>query len=457
LVPALAAWLTVVLTFCFAARVLGNRAGLLAGLSLALLAGFTQCGRFLIIDGVLTLTIAGGLCAGYLAVRATPLRWSWWLVAAACCALAVLAKGPIGVVLIAIPLMASTYLDRRLARPGVRHWTFFALLLFALATPWYVAMTIREPAFAREFLLEHHLLRFLGPDFHAEPCWFYVPVVLVGCLPWTFLLWPALRFVFDPSPAAAALRPRGLGFCVVWAGWCFVFFSLSRGKLPTYILPATPALAILLGWYLELAVFRNGCQPLMDRVRRWGPVLALGFVGVACLAGAWIGTSKGLVSTGHRPLVLVGAVVCLVVALAILSWRRCPVVPAWSMAAVAAFGFMVELTQYVVPAWAGQRSPLAGAGQVIHDHRSVFVCDGLGEEWGSVTFAIDHDGAFMHVKGHTDGAVRAFVSSHSRSWMFTKADAEPDRVQPWIPADHRICQRIASGKAVILDLEPIKR
>src|SRR5579884_3561732 len=257
LVPALAAFLTILATFWFSARPFGSRAGTLAGLALSLMAGFVECGRFLIIDGVLTLLVACALFAGYEAVRTGQWRRGWWLTSAICCALGVLAKGPVAVVLVAIPVAAAVWLDRGQARIRFRHWALFGSLVFIINAPWYVAMTLREPAFAREFLLEHHLLRFLGPSFHEEPFWFYVPVVLVACLPWSLLLWPLTRFLFARSPGIEQWRPRALGWCLLWSGWCFLFFSLSRGKLPTYILPAAPALAVLLGWYLDVALFQT--------------------------------------------------------------------------------------------------------------------------------------------------------------------------------------------------------
>jgi len=159
-------------------------------------------------------------------------------------ALAFLAKGLIGIL---IPgAVAALYLllrrDWALAWRARPWWTLAALALIAL--PWVWLVSTRNPEFARFFFIHEHFERFLT-RVHAryEPDWFFVPVLLLGFMPWTVLL---------PAAAARAWRACRAGegatwMLVLWALFGFVFFSLSQSKLVPYILPVFPALALLTG------------------------------------------------------------------------------------------------------------------------------------------------------------------------------------------------------------------
>lgn len=159
--------------------------------------------------------------------------------------LAVLAKGPAAIVLAAgsLALWAVAVnqwrLAFRLAHP-------YALVSFCLvALPWYVVCALRNPDFPRVFIFEHNFERYLTPIFqHPQPFWFFGPITLLALLPWTALLWPAaqdgLRLWREKS------WRDSLGFFVAcWAAFPILFFSFSQSKLPGYVLPAIPPLALL--------------------------------------------------------------------------------------------------------------------------------------------------------------------------------------------------------------------
>jgi 4-amino-4-deoxy-L-arabinose transferase-like glycosyltransferase len=250
LVPALAVHATVLLTYLLGRRLLGERAAFFGALLLALAPGFVSVGRLLVLDGLLTLCVLLSLLAAFEAVRGPRLRWSWWLLSAAACGLGVLTKGPVALVLLVPPLWAFRRLGGPVCRPGRPGWLAFTTLLLAVTLPWYVALSLRIPDFARYFLWEHNVVRFLSPFDHLRPVWFYGPILLVGLLPGTLLLPTFLRFLLSGDPAAAGRRSPALGFVLLGAGWCVLFFTLSGCKLPTYILPAFPLLALALGSYL---------------------------------------------------------------------------------------------------------------------------------------------------------------------------------------------------------------
>jgi len=110
-------------------------------------------------------------------------------------------------------------------------------------------MVLRVPSFARYFFWEQNVIRFFSPFDHQRPVWFYGPVLLLGLLPASLLAIPFVRFLLSGNEKEAAGRSRALGFMLLAGGWCLLFFTLSGCKLPTYILPAFPFLALSLGAY----------------------------------------------------------------------------------------------------------------------------------------------------------------------------------------------------------------
>lgn len=160
--------------------------------------------------------------------------------------LAALAKGPAAIVLSAGAVFFWA-LFTKCWRDAFRLLHPVAIASFCVtAMPWYILCARRNPDFFRVFFVEHNFRRYLTPEFqHVQPFWFYGPVLLVAFLPWSaLLLW---------SSGQGAIRlwrtkwaKESTWFLITWAGFCLVFFSISQSKLPGYILPALPPLALLL-------------------------------------------------------------------------------------------------------------------------------------------------------------------------------------------------------------------
>jgi 4-amino-4-deoxy-L-arabinose transferase-like glycosyltransferase len=160
--------------------------------------------------------------------------------------LAVLAKGPAAIVLSGGAVLLWAALTRRW-RDAFRCLHPIAITSFCLtALPWYILCARRNPDFFRVFIIEHNFKRFLTPEFqHIQPFWFYVPVVLIAFVPWTLaLLWSAIQGMNQ------SWRNRQVSgstiFLLSWAAFPLLFFSTSQSKLPGYILPALPAIGLLL-------------------------------------------------------------------------------------------------------------------------------------------------------------------------------------------------------------------
>jgi len=173
-----------------------------------------------------------------------------------CMALGMLAKGPVAPALAAIVIIlyAIAVRDARLiARTA---WPAGILLFLAVLLPWYIAVQLRNPQFFREFILKHNLARFSTNLYHhPEPFWYYIPVLFLALVPWIIFIIAALIHSIRVWWAErAAQRDLELGFRVFLGCWLIVpllFFSISRSKLPGYILPAVPAGTVLLADYLR--------------------------------------------------------------------------------------------------------------------------------------------------------------------------------------------------------------
>jgi 4-amino-4-deoxy-L-arabinose transferase-like glycosyltransferase len=199
--------------------------------------------------------------------------------------LAVLAKGPAAMILAggAICLWALITKNWRAAFRAAHPFAIAAFCIVAL--PWYILCAMRNPDFLRVFIFQHNFERYLTPLFqHRQPFWFFIPITLLAILPWTALLWPATREALRLRREKSLSNSPGF-FFACWAVFPVLFFSLSQSKLPSYILPAVPPLALLLATPLsEVLRKRDADKSSQDNVL---PTTNLATVGIA-LGVTWI-------------------------------------------------------------------------------------------------------------------------------------------------------------------------
>lgn len=299
LAPALGAWLMGAAIFLDLRRRRGAREAAIALAVLATCPFFFVGGQFanldMLVAGWISVVIVCGARAAEAEAAREALRWAVaaWLAAA----LAVLAKGLIGVVLPALVLAPWLLLQRRW-RGLLRLLHPLALLGFVLvAAPWFVAMQQRFPAFLDYFFVEQHFRRYAQTGFNnVQPFWFFVPVLLLLTLPWSLWLPAWLRRRSAPGGAPAALYAW-------WALAVLLFFSMPASKLVGYALPALGPLAAL----AAMVVARG-------RAWRWLlPLTAAGCVALVVVLARHDGGShreiaqrlRGLMQPGER-VVLVG-------------------------------------------------------------------------------------------------------------------------------------------------------
>ena len=202
-------------------------------------------------SGMLTIAmVCGAVVLGLTKNEHTPILsrtpWLALLLFGFFLGLAVLAKGPAAIILSGGAIFFWALLTRRWG-DALRLLHPVAVAAFcATALPWYIACARRNSGFLQVFLIEHNFKRYLTPEFqHIQPFWFYGPVLLVSFLPWTGLMvWSAVTNG-KSAISEKKVSPATILLCT-WFLFVLVFFSLSKSKLPGYILPAIPAVALLL-------------------------------------------------------------------------------------------------------------------------------------------------------------------------------------------------------------------
>jgi 4-amino-4-deoxy-L-arabinose transferase-like glycosyltransferase len=353
----------VALILVFAWRRLGPRAGLLSGLVAATSLEVVVLAHSAITDMVLIFFITAGLLAWFSAVQASDprARVDAALVGAAALALAVLTKGPVGIVLPGLILGVFLAL-----RGGMREaltglpWGRMLVVFLLVAGPWYaLELQARGWSFVEGFLLKHNVRRFTGViSGHAGPVYYYLPVVAVGLFPWTAFALPALRWAW-PSGWWGLRRPTDREalalLLLVWAGVVFAFFSAAGTKLPNYVASLYPPLALLVGMWAERFVAR---APGADR---WVGAGVLVLVSAALLVAIafgglpwWLEWARErfpkaaylhqAIDVGWGPTVLGATVLVGAAAIAWLARQRRPVATIGAIAATTVLAVGVLLT-----------------------------------------------------------------------------------------------------------------
>lgn len=201
------------------------------------------------------------LCALLLAQRgdASPSERRYWMLACwAGMALAVMSKGLIGVVLPGAVLVLYTVFSRDWAIWKRLQPISGMLVFLAITAPWFILVSLKNPEFPRFFFIHEHLQRFTTKIHHrAGPWHYFIPILLAGIVPWLGMLaqslWNGRREERLAEPAG--FQPKKM--LLIWAVFIFFFFSISNSKLPSYILPIFPALALLIACRLQKGIDRD--------------------------------------------------------------------------------------------------------------------------------------------------------------------------------------------------------
>ncbi|HEX4649438.1 MAG TPA: glycosyltransferase family 39 protein, partial [Steroidobacteraceae bacterium] len=244
------------LTFMWVARRYGREAALAALTALAVSPYFAIVGHINLLDGAFTFFLTATVLAFTLAQTSplgSPAERRWMLTAWVLAALAVLSKGIVVGVLCGAALALYALIERDALTWRRLHPAAGLPLFAAVAAPWFVVVSLRNPSFAPFFFVHEHFTRFLTTVHQrVEPWWYFLPLLLLGVLPWIVPLaratWRAWREGRESREAAAAPAPfKPLEFLTVFAVVTLLFFSASGSKLAPYILPMMPVLAAVTG------------------------------------------------------------------------------------------------------------------------------------------------------------------------------------------------------------------
>ena len=254
----------VLLTWTAARRITaGDHAAWLAGAIVATCYGYFAMARLALPDLPLTFCITLTIWA------ALERRW---VAMGAAAGLGFLIKGPVGLAVPAIVLAPIWWRERRTAPVRARDLATAAAVCAIVGLPWYGVMTLRHGAdYLQSFFIGDNLERFTTDRFNEpRPVWFYLPILVGGMIPWSLYL------LILPWRAAAKVARRqrhlsdGEWRLLLWALLPLLFFTLSVGKQPRYILPVLPPLAILLARSITRHSAGGGAAPAALAIATWG-------------------------------------------------------------------------------------------------------------------------------------------------------------------------------------------
>jgi 4-amino-4-deoxy-L-arabinose transferase len=279
---ALSVGLAAVFIFLLVRRFAGPApSGILAAAAFLTCAQVFGVGTFNVLDPLLTMLLTGAMVSFFFAAYGGPAgTWQWRYLAmfGLFCGLAFLTKGFLALVIPLLVIIPFLLWERRLA--GFLKVCILPLLVaVAVLLPWAIAIHLRQPDFWRYFIVVEHIRRFTSPTSgqHPEPFWYFLPILLVGALPWTALLGCVFKGL-----RSADIRGPLIRFSLCWLILPFLFFSASSGKLATYILPCFPPLVILITIGLQSRI-QNTAGGLCRAARAYAFVLILLAIGIAAL------------------------------------------------------------------------------------------------------------------------------------------------------------------------------
>ncbi len=309
-----------------AARSAGRGAAWLAGAIVATCFGYFMMARSALPDLPLTFFISATIWAALRAAdEGAPHDLRWWALGGVMAGLGFLTKGPVAFLLPALVLLPIWWRERHTTRVRPSGALLAVALALLVGVPWYAAMTLTHgTAYLESFFVGDNLERFTTERFNeSRPFWYYLPIVVGGLLPWSAFA------VTLPVPAALAVARRRAALTtaewrlLLWAAMPLLFYTVSVGQQPRYILPVLPPIAIALATAIAARAEAGGTRLLAAAT--WASV------GLFAGCGLLVLRLEAVLTAGvPASRVAVGAIAASTLALGALAlrraWRALPVV-----------------------------------------------------------------------------------------------------------------------------------
>ncbi len=233
----------VALTYLFGRKMYGLTVGFVGAVILATAIEFIIISNAVVHDISLVFFVTLALYLFYIVYKDDCHKKKKLLLFYAALGFAVLSKGPVGLVLPAMIIGLYLIVEKNLSFLRQMKIGWGILIFLAVASPWYILISLKNPDYAGYFFIEQNLGSFLSSDSrHPNPFYYYIPVLFGGFFPWScffpLALFYAVRRKFENIGESAA-------FLLIWFSTIFIFFSIAGSKLPTYILPLFPAASLL--------------------------------------------------------------------------------------------------------------------------------------------------------------------------------------------------------------------
>ena len=315
---ALVATVTVIALFFAIRRAFSERVALWVSIVMLTMGMLIAFARIVTPDTFLAATMSISIIFGYFAITADGRNgFKYWLLCGAFLGLAVLAKGLVGIVLVIGILGLFLLVMRKLDAIGLRGLLVALLICVIVAAIWYIPVWLKHgSAFVDKFFIEHHFERYLtNRHSHPQPFYFYLTVTLAGTVPWTFFLAPAVLRLRKLRPRTSS-RDSLLTLAWIWFALPLLFFSFSVSKLPGYLLPVFPALAIIIG--VEVEQFLRQ-RDRAHKIAAWLTALLLLAIGIA-----FVIYSRRLSVEGELPIRVIELIPIMIalVAISLLAARK---------------------------------------------------------------------------------------------------------------------------------------